>query len=124
MTEHYSATLYGAAKLIAERGKAVGCFRDETGALCVVGAIFVAGTAWGTQYVALGDWDKAPDRVWSATEALESHLGAGLDRPDGRMPLDAWSDAHTAEHVTATLRACARAVRKGGTRAQDEEIFG
>lgn len=121
MPEHYSATLYGAAKLIEKHGLAVGGFRDDAGRLDVVGAIFVAGCAWGRETVELGRYEHAPARVWVATERLEEFLDAELGQyndPAGRIGLSEWSDRVAAVHgdgaaafVAKVLRKCANAVR-------------
>lgn len=96
MTDEY-AVLAHAADLIEQRGLAHGHFRDETGALCMMGAIRVA--IFGSAHVGISDQPGDPSLYERATDQLDAELH--------HQSIPVWNDAHTQAEVVAALRAAA-----------------
>jgi hypothetical protein len=106
-----AAVLNRAAALIETYGKAVGCYIDEDGGYCTIGAIraVMFGDAEPYDMVGLGD------PVWERYADILTWLGNRLNAvdPDFRVHgsmVVTWSDWTPQERVVEVLRAAAKAV--------------
>lgn len=107
--------LIRAAQIIRTRGWCRGTLLDERGAVCLLGAIFEAGTgnSAAAYYGNHEQYDALTSAAWIAVEQLiNARFGGVGGGGEGRLTIPGWNDlpARTTEDVLQILDAAAAIV--------------